>query len=233
MPTVDRVQPTWRRRSLRVRGRRGTGARSTTSRSSLESEAKANAEGAQDGIYKRELAKEFDVTICTTEFFTDSDSSVKLHKDQYACKKSKHIIRVISMLREWILNLVFTIRHISGVKNYADILTKALGLEPFARFRDAILNAKMVLPSERESISQAYISRLSQYISHAYCLDDNTTSCLCVDGKNHCDSSDLCSSHCFVCSSDSVDALSLPVSAGGGVRPWHDKCCNGSCVGPV
>ena len=55
----------------------------TTSRSSLESEAKANAEGAQDGIHKRELAKEFRVKVTTTDFFTDSDSSVKLHKDQY------------------------------------------------------------------------------------------------------------------------------------------------------
>ena len=59
-------------------------------------------------------------------------ASVKLHKDQYACKKSKHIIRVVSMLRQWILNLVFKIRHIPGVKNFADILTKALPLEPFA-----------------------------------------------------------------------------------------------------
>ena len=55
----------------------------TTSRSSLESEAKGNAEGAQDGIHKRELAKEFDVVVKTTDFWTDSDSSVKLHKDQY------------------------------------------------------------------------------------------------------------------------------------------------------
>ena len=128
----------------------------TPSRSSLESEAKANAEGAQDGIHKRELAKEFGVKIQTTEFFTDSDSSVKLHKDQYACKKSKHIIRVIAMLRGWILNLVYAIRHIAGVKNYADIFTKALGLEPFSRFRDAMLNAKIILPSEGKNITHAY-----------------------------------------------------------------------------
>ena len=39
----------------------------TTSRSSLESEAKGNAEGAQDGVFKRELAKEFGVDIQTTK----------------------------------------------------------------------------------------------------------------------------------------------------------------------
>ena len=198
----------------------------TTSRSSLESEAKANAEGAQDGIHKRELGKEFRVKVTTTDFFTDSDSSVKLHKDQYACKKSKHIIRVISMLRQWILNLVYTIRHIAGVKNYADILTKALGLEPFARFRDAMLNAKIILPTEAKSITQAYITRIAEYLSHANSLDDSATSCLCPGKTNHCDESDLCSSHCYTCFDDSV-ALSLPVSAGGGVKPWHTKCCNG------
>jgi hypothetical protein len=198
----------------------------TTSRSSLESEAKANAEGAQDGIHKRELGKEFRVKVTTTDFFTDSDSSVKLHKDQYACKKSKHIIRVISMLRQWILNLVYTIRHIAGVKNYADILTKALGLEPFARFRDAMLNAKIIFPTEAKSITQAYITRIAEYLSHANSLDDSATSCLCPGKTNHCDESDLCSSHCYTCFDDSV-ALSLPVSAGGGVKPWHTKCCNG------
>ena len=155
----------------------------TPSRSSLESEAKANAEGAQDGIHKRELAKEFGVKIQTTEFFTDSDSSVKLHKDQYACKKSKHIIRVIAMLRGWILNLVYAIRHIAGVKNYADILTKALGLEPFSRFRDAMLNAKIILPSEGKNITHAYISRLADFIAHANSLDESSTNCLCPGVK--------------------------------------------------
>ena len=53
-----------------------------------------------DGIYKRELAKDFGVEVTTTDFWTDSESSRKLHSDLYACKKSKHIIRVISQLRE-------------------------------------------------------------------------------------------------------------------------------------
>ena len=119
----------------------------TTSRSSLESEAKANAEGAQDGVHKRELAKDFGVKITTTKFYTDSDSSIKLHKDKYACKKSKHIVRCINMLREWIQYLVFSIHFLAGSKNYADLLTKPLPLEPFKRFRDSLLNAQIILPS--------------------------------------------------------------------------------------
>ena len=134
------------------------------------------------------------------------------------------------MLRQWILNLVFKIRHIPGVKNFADILTKALTLEPFARFRDAILNAKIVFPTDSKftDVTAAYISCLTAYLDHANSLDDNATSCLCLSGVNHCDDSDeCCPSHCYVCSSDSVVAPSLPFGAGGGVKPWHAKCCNG------
>ena len=135
----------------------------------------ANAEGAQDGIYQRELAKEFDVDVSTTKFWTDSDSSVKLHKDQYACKKSKHIIRVISMLREWILNLVYSIHFIPGSKNYADLLTKALVIDPFRRFRDAILSGNIVLTSPRDGTKNTalYAERLHQYLLFASSLADS------------------------------------------------------------
>ena len=130
----------------------------------------ANAEGAQDGIYKRELAKDFGVRVETTNFFTDSDSSIKLHKDKYACKKSKHIIRVIAMLREWILTYVYVMRFLAGVKNYADLLTKPLSVDPYRRFRDAILSAQIILPVETDSFSKAYVSSLSQYLLHALAL---------------------------------------------------------------
>ena len=148
----------------------------TTSRSSLESEAKANAEGAQDGVYDRELAKEFGVSVTTTNFWTDSDSSVKLHKDQYACKKSKHIIRVISMLRQWILNLVYAIRFIPGHLNYADIMTKPLGLDSYRRFRDAILSARISFPTSSGSYSKSYVGYLTQYLLHATVLPDDPDS---------------------------------------------------------
>ena len=146
----------------------------STARSSLESEALANAEGAQDGIYQRELAKEFGVKVSTTVFWTDSDSSVKLHKDQYACKRSKHIVRVISMLREWILNLVYTIEFIPGNKNYADLLTKPLGVDAFRRFRDALLSGNIVPTSTRASFVTSYVGRLTQYLLYAYTLPEST-----------------------------------------------------------
>ena len=146
----------------------------STSRSSLESEAMANAEGAQDGIYQRELAKEFGVPVTTTMFWTDSDSSVKLHKDQYACKRSKHIIRCISMLREWILNLIYSIHFIPGNLNYSDLMTKPLSIEPFRRYRDAILSGKIFFPLKNTGAqTSSYVARLSQYILHALSLPDD------------------------------------------------------------
>ena len=138
----------------------------TTSKSSLESEAKANGEGAMDGIHKRELAKDFGVEITTTDFWTDSESSRKLHSDLYACKKSKHIVRVISQLREWVLNLVYAIRHIPGSQNYADILTKPLPMAQFSKFRDAILHAQVTFPSTATAQSANYVDALHKLLTY-------------------------------------------------------------------
>ena len=76
------------------------------------------------------------------------------------------------MLREWILCLVFAIRFIPGSRNYADLLTKPLPLEPYKRFRDAILSAQIVLPDPSKLISANYCSRLTQYLLHALSLSD-------------------------------------------------------------
>ena len=105
-------------------------------------------------------------------------------------------------------------------------LTKALPLDPFVRFRDAMLNAKLVFPSESKSRTTGYISLLSAYLSHATSLDDNTTKCLCPGTVNHCDESlDCCTASCFLCSNDSVNASAFPVDAGGGVKPCPRECC--------
>ena len=118
------------------------------------------------------------------------------------------------------------------LKNYADLLTKPLSLDPFRRFRDAILGAQIILPSQSSVQSSGYVARLSAYIVHAMSLPDTATSCLCTSGANHClgDNADYCSSYCYICS-DGDDALSPPFSAGGGVKPSVSECCNGD-VGP-
>ena len=42
-------------------------------------------------------------------------------------------------------DLCFTMIHIPGLSNPADLLTKPLALEPFRRYRDAILGGSVIL----------------------------------------------------------------------------------------
>jgi hypothetical protein len=116
----------------------------STMRSSTAAEAMANADGCDDGIFKKELAIEFGVKILAPiRFLSDSLSTVMLHKDFFSNSKSKHIARAIAVLRDLIKRRVYEMLHIPGTENYADILTKALDRAAFLKFRDAILGAKV------------------------------------------------------------------------------------------
>jgi hypothetical protein len=117
-----------------------------TARNSTAAEAMANADGCDDGLYKRELAKELGVEITPIPFATDNESAVKLHSNYYSCKKSKHILRAIATLRHFVMTNVFVILHIPGLSNIADLLTKPLSLDSFTRHRNAIMSAKVALP---------------------------------------------------------------------------------------
>ena len=99
-----------------------------------------------DGLYKRDLAKEFGVEVRITPFLTDSESSVKLHSNYFACKKSKHILRAISSLRHWIAVRVFYIIHIPGSTNIADLLTKPLPPPQHRAHRESVMGAQFALP---------------------------------------------------------------------------------------
>ena len=107
-----------------------------TVRNSTAAEALANADGSDHGVFIRELARDFDVKVDTTNFYTDNESSIKLHRDFYACKKSKPIV-----LRERVMTCVYRMHHIRGSRNYADFLTKPLSRDVFVRFRTDVMNA--------------------------------------------------------------------------------------------
>ena len=133
-------------------------------RNSTAAEAMANADGADHGIYIRELAKDFGVDVQITPFYTDSESSIKLHKDFYSCKKSKHIIRAISALRHYVLKRLYDMKHLAGKLNYADMLTKPLARDVFYSFSDAVLNGKIYFTSFAPSASA--FSMLSELLSY-------------------------------------------------------------------
>ena len=112
-------------------------------RNSTAAEAVANADGSDHGVFIRELARDFDVHISPTPFYTDNESSIKLHSDYYACKKSKVIVRAIAALRHYVMTRIYVLFHIPGKTNPADFLTKPLAREPFIRFRDMIMGARV------------------------------------------------------------------------------------------
>ncbi len=117
----------------------------STMRSSTAAEAMANADGCDDGVFKKELALEFGVKFTSPiHFLSDSLSTVMLHKDYYTCNKSKHVARAIAVLRHLIKMRVYNMMHIPGADNCADILTKPLQRAAFLKFRAAIMGAKVV-----------------------------------------------------------------------------------------
>ena len=134
-------------------------------RNSTAAEAMANADGADHGVYIRELAKDFGVDVQITSFYTDNESSIKLHKDFYSCKKSKHIIRAISALRHYVLKRIYDLKHLAGKLNYADLLTKPLPRESFHRFSEAVLNGRIYFTSFAPSTSAfTMLSELLEYL---------------------------------------------------------------------
>ena len=135
-------------------------------RNSTAAEAMANADGADHGVYMRELAKEFSVNVQTTSFYSDNDSSIKLHKDFYSCKKSKHIIRAIAALRHYVMRRVYNMIHLAGKKNYADLLTKPLPRDAFERFTTAVLEGRVYFPSVAPtSTAMTMLNDLYEYLT--------------------------------------------------------------------
>ena len=94
--------------------------------SSAESEMFGAILAAKDGVFYRELFVDLGVSInAPTRIFTDSKSVVDLSLDPVSFKKTKHILRAAEGLRHYVARLVFTLVHLPGRINMADILTKA------------------------------------------------------------------------------------------------------------
>lgn len=73
-----------------------------------------------------------------TIIYTDSKACVELSVDAVAFKKTKHIMRAAEFLRDLVLRRVFILKHISGVSNPADVMTKPLPRGTFVLIIDLI-----------------------------------------------------------------------------------------------
>ena len=66
------------------------------------------------------------VPVGPTIIYTDSKAIVELSVDAVAFKKTKHILRAAEFLRDLVLRRVYSLSHISGTLNPADVMTKPL-----------------------------------------------------------------------------------------------------------
>ena len=145
------------------------------SRSSMAAESRATADAGAGGIFIRDLCIELSclaevgLIIKTTDLLCDSESTIKVLQDVFACKRSKSFITDVKSVRDWVLRLIYRFVKIKTALHHADVMTKPLAIGPFQFHRDAILNAHMSVPaSENAQFTSFYVS--SQIFCPAYNL---------------------------------------------------------------
>ena len=158
------------------------------SRSSMAAESRAAADAGAGGIFIRDLCQELalltevGLVIKTTELICDSESTIKVLQDVFACKRSKSFITDVKSVRDWVLRLIYRFVKIKTAIHHADAMTKPLAVAPFSFHRDAILNAQVKLPQKDVAeFSSHYVN------SQVYCITPSSSS---YDfGHTHSDSS--------------------------------------------
>ena len=111
----------------------------TVALSSCEAEFMAATEAAKQAIWLRELLEEIvgekneKVTI-----LIDNKSAIALTKNPVFHGRSKHIHRRYHFIRECVEKDLINVKHVPGVEQRADILTKALGRLKFKEMRELV-----------------------------------------------------------------------------------------------
>ena len=81
---------------------------------------------ARELMFLRDLLVDLGVDLDgPTTVFTDSKSAVDMAYDPIAFKNTKHIMRAAFFLRDLVAKLAVAMKHLSGDRMIADILTKA------------------------------------------------------------------------------------------------------------
>ena len=93
---------------------------------------------AKEGIFYRELLHDLGLTQNgPTQIYSDSKSCCDLAYDPVSFKKTKHILRAAEGLRDYVARDIFSIVHLPGRVNIADILTKAQAVSVFVELMRA------------------------------------------------------------------------------------------------
>jgi hypothetical protein len=113
----------------------------TISHSSTEAEIKALDKVVIKTIVYRKLLEELGCKqMKPTKIFVDSKSSVEICEAFMTTKNTQHINRKIQFIREQINKREIQLIFIRSELNIADILTKPLGNDLFAKHRERLLN---------------------------------------------------------------------------------------------
>jgi len=107
--------------------------------SSCEAEFMAATEAAKQAIWLQELLAELICTECEkVTIRVDNKSAIALTKNPVFHGRSKHIHRRYHFIQECVENGQIEVEHVPGVRQKADILTKALGKIKFLEMRELI-----------------------------------------------------------------------------------------------
>ena len=107
--------------------------------SSCEAEFMAATEAAKQAIWLQNLFAEVIGTTCErVTLRVDNKSAIALTKNPVFHGRSKHILRKYHFIRECVENGQVLVEHVPGVKQRADILTKALAKIKFREMRELI-----------------------------------------------------------------------------------------------
>ena len=111
----------------------------SVSLSSAEAEFFGAMLAAKEALFMRDVLVDLNrALVGPTIICTDSKACVELSVDAVAFKKTKHILRAAEFLRDLVLRRVFTLWHIPGTKNPADVMTKPLPRGTFVLTLDLI-----------------------------------------------------------------------------------------------
>jgi len=96
---------------------------------------------AKEGLFMRDLLADVGhAPQGPTIIYTDSKCCIDLSVDAVAFKKTKHIMRAAHFLRDLVMRRVYTLRHVRGTQNPADVMTKPLPRGTFVLIIDLILS---------------------------------------------------------------------------------------------
>ena len=112
--------------------------------SSAEAEAAVLSMGTKDARYTKMLMAELrpHKKVHTVDGRCDNTAAIDIIKAHGLTARSKHFERWAAYVRDIYQRGILAIKHVTTDRMVADIFTKALPLDAYKRFRDALLGAR-------------------------------------------------------------------------------------------